>query len=80
MDKVVVGAMDADKVVALGDSCNLAALDSQSAQISWFPSFVLSVNEVSSMDIYHLERQLKTENSLALRYSLMEPYSSTLQL
>jgi hypothetical protein len=42
MDKVVVGAMDADKVVALGDSCNLAALDSQSAQISWFPSFVIS--------------------------------------
>ena len=72
MDKVVVGAMDVDKVVELEDKMFLA-LDSQLAQISWFPSFVLSVNEVSSMDIYHLERQLKAENPFALRYSLMEP-------
>ena len=52
MDKALVGAMDVDKVVELGDKMFLAP-DSQSAQISWFPSFVLSVNEVSSMDIYH---------------------------
>ena len=79
MDKVVVGAMDVDKVVELEDKMFLVP-DSQSAQISWFPSFVLSVNEVSSMDIYHCIIQLNAENSFAWRYSLMEPYSSTLQL
>ena len=54
MDKALVGAMDADKV-ALGGSYQSTALGSQLDQISWFPSFVLSVNEVSSMDIYHYQ-------------------------